>query len=1099
MREGKKKYTVFLLLIFLISPLQMFAQSGQGEKRVTLHLEKASVVELFKEIRQKTGLSFVYNVKDLSNLNQQITVEAKNEPVSSLLQRVFRNEHVSFEFVNNTIVVKPKKVVYNVKGKITDGATGDALPGASVRVEGTTQGAVADADGNYQFSCACSGQAVLVYSFIGYDEVRKTVKGDQTNNVSLSPSEKQLGEVVVNGYFTRSKKTFTGAASNYSGSELSAVSDQNVLKTISALDPSFKIVDNIAMGSDPNTVPNIQIRGVNSLPNTTDTNLNEQYKGNSNLPTFILDGFEVRVEKIYDLDPNRIANISILKDASATAIYGSRASNGVVIIDTKAPKMGRLRLNYTGGLDLEVADISDYNLLNAPEKLKYEELAGLYYGSYAIYIKEDYLKTYNERLKLVQKGYDTDWLSKPLRSTGVSNRHSVLLEGGNDSFRYGVNLSYSSTSGVMKGSNRSKLGTGIQLQYNYKNLRFKDEITYDKVTSNNSPYGSFSTYTYLNPYYYPYDDNGTIKKILFTNNTNTGTSVIVNPIYNTTLNTIDRSVYDDFINNFSVEWNIMKGLKLKGNLSLERVNTNTDVFKPADHTDFINVTENKGSYTKGNTLSNSYDGNIVLSYFTTLDKHAISFNGGWNIQETSNDNNTYSVYGFPNQSLDHPSLGAGFKEGDYVLGYATKTRLMGFFGNLNYSFDDRYFIDASVRADGSSVFGSNKRWGLFWSSGIGWNIHNEAFLKDNKIINQLRLRASTGFTGNQSFYPYQAMMMYEYRSSLAYQDYIGAVIKAYGNKDLKWQRTQKTNIGVDYEFLNHRITGYFNYFIEKSKDLLVDVTMANYLGFDSYKENLGETENKGFDFNIKVTAFKTKDIKVDLFGNGMHYNNKLKRISSGLSSYNKTADAAGSSKPYVRYQEGASINSIWVVRSAGIDPATGNELFIRKDGSYTSTWSEDDYVPYKTTDPKLSGTFGLNLYYKGWELNTNFYYRFGGYAYNQTLVDKVENVNPYLNVDRRALYNRWKTPGVTAEYKRITDLSITKPTSRFVEKDNLLSGNSLSLAYTFQSNWIRTIGAQFLKLSLIANDFMHKSTIHREMGTTYPYAHHYTFSAQITF
>ena len=245
--------------------------------------------------------------------------------------------------------------------------------------------------------------------------------------------------------------------------------------------------------------------------------------------------------------------------------------------------------------------------------------------------------------------------------------------------------------------------------------------------------------------------------------------------------------------------------------------------------------------------------------------------------------------------------------------------------------------------------------------------------------------------------------------------------------------------------------------------------------------------------------YRDKHTSVNLFANGQHYTNKLKKISSGLSSYNDLADKEAGSRPYVRYQEGASVNSIWVVKSAGIDPATGNEVFVRRDGSYTDTWSEKDYVPYKSTDPTMSGTFGLNAYYKGWELNANFFYRFGGYAYNQTLVDKVENVNPYLNVDRRALYDRWSTPGKAALYKRIDDLSTTKPTSRFVEKDNLLSANSLSLAYTFGREAIRSFGAEYLKIILTANDVLRTSTIRREMGTAYPYAHHYSLAVQLTF
>ena len=985
-----------------------------------------------------------------------------------------------------------------VRGTVYDQDTQEPIVGAQVRVEGAKAMAVTDIDGAFTLDYDAAKGGKIVVSYVGMETLSLPVKA--VMSVAMKSDVKQIGDVVVTGYYVQNKQTYTGAATSYSGKDLTSVSDRNVLSTISALDPSFKLTENIALGSDPNAIPDVQVRGMNSLPNSDVTNLNAEYKGNSNLPTFILDGFEVGVEKIFDLDPNKISRISILKDASATAIYGSRAANGVVVIETKAPQSGRLRLNYYGSVDMEIADLSDYHLLNAREKLQYEDMAGLYNGSDAIYVQEEYLKTYNERLKLVQQGYDTDWLAKPLKSVGISNKHSLQLEGGNESFRYGLNLNYLLTSGVMKGSDRSNLGTSLNLLYNYKNLRFRNELSYAKITSNNSPYGSFNTYTKLNPYYYPYDESGNLKPILFDNfSPATGSSMVVNPMYNTTLNTIDRNTYDDFVDNFSVEWNIMTGLRLKGNFSIERINRNYDNFKPADHTDFYGLTEDKGSYTKGYTQENSYNANLVLSYFKQFDKYALNFNGGWNIRETSADYNVYTVYGFANQSLDHPSLGAGFKEGDHVRGYSTKSRLMGFFGNVNFSYDDRYFVDGSIRADGSSVFGSNNRWGVFWSAGLGWNVHNEKFLKGSKVINQLRLRASTGFTGSQNFYPYQAMMMYNYSSDLAYLDYVGAVIKAFGNKNLRWQRTQKNNFGVDFAFFNNRLSGYFNYFIENSKDLLVDVNMPSYIGFSTYKDNLGETQNVGFDFNVKAVVYKNKNTSISLFANGQHYTNKLKKISSGLSSYNELADQSSSTRPYVRYQEGASINSIWVVQSAGIDPATGNEIFVRRDGSYTDTWSEKDYVPYKSADPTLSGTFGINAYYKGWELNANFYYRFGGYAYNQTLVDKVENVNPYLNVDQRALYDRWSTPGKAALYKRISDLSATKPTSRFVEKDNLLSANSLSLAYTFDRELIRTFGAEYLKLIFTANDVLRMSTIRREMGTSYPYAHHYSLAVQLTF
>ena len=1089
------------LLMLCLALGGAFAQGRPQDKRVTMHLQGATAAQLFKAVQQQTGLDFIYNVKDLIYAGT-FDVSAESESVESILQRTFKGENFTFEYSENTIIVRPIPGRYSVRGKVTDSATGEALPGANIRLQDDpSQGTVTDIDGTFTFTFASKEkQPSIVISFMGFKDFTQKVKlRTEEIAVALTPAEQQMQDVVVTGYYIQRKESFTGAATNYSGDELLAISNQGVLQSLSALDPSFKIVDNLSMGSDPNTIPDIQVRGTNSLPDAGGASLSQEFKGSANLPTFILDGFEVSVEKIYDLDPNRVARISILKDASATAIYGSRAANGVVIIDTKAPKSGQLRLNYYGSADFEVADLSKYNLLRAADKLEYERLAGLYRGSNAIYVQEEYLKDYNERLKLVRQGVDTDWLSQPLRSVGVGQKHSLQLEGGNDSFRYGVNLTYNQSVGVMLGSGRNRLGTSIKLQYNYRNLRFMNELSYDNVLSRNSPYGDFSTYTYMNPYYDPYDANGRLKPAAFqSTNPHLGNQAVANPLYNSTLDTTDKSMYDDFTDNFSVEWNILTSLKFKGNFSIERITRRSDVFKPADHTDFIGTATNKGSYSKGNTLSQSYDGSAVISYFGQYDMHTLSLNGGWNIQQTTSDYDSYTVVGFPNQQLGHPAFGTGFKEGSTITGDAQTTRLMGLFANANYSFDDRYFVDGSVRTDGSSQFGSNQRWGTFWSCGLGWNLHNEKFLAcDN--INQLRLRCSTGYTGGQNFYAYQSMMMYQYQSKFTYQDYIGAVVKAFGNDNLKWQRTQKHNCGLDFAFWGNRLSGYVNYYIENSKDLLADITMASYLGFDTYKENLGETQNKGYEFSVKAGIVYTRDWRVNLYVNGGHYRNVLKRISSGLSAYNKKADAAGSTAPYVRYVEGASINTIWVVPSAGIDPATGDEIFIRKDGTYTKVWSEQDYMPYASTDPQLSGTFGLNAYYKRWELNANFYYRFGGYAYNQTLVDKVENVDPYGNVDARALNDRWQTPGVAAKYKRIDDLSMTKPTSRFIEKDNLMTANTLSVAYTFDPKKIGKIGAEHLRVILCANDFLRLSTIRREMGTSYPFARHFSLSAQLSF
>lgn len=1089
----KKTLLVFTAISLFLHPRNADAQ----ERKITMEFRHERLSSAFKRLESISGYKLLFAYEDVNDYF--VDGKIKNEKIEKVLKFIIGNRPLKYiidgNFINITLKRKEAAKTYEkIKGYVY---AEDGMPatGVSVQICGSITGTLTNEEGYFELT-QVSEDAVIRFSHIGMETLVQKASG--TMSVYLKEDVQTLEDVVVTGYYNQRKQTFTGAANNYGSNELRTVSNHNLLFVISALDPSFKVVENLEAGSDPNAIPDIQIRGMNSLPETS--GLSKEHNNRSNMPTFILDGFEVSIEKIYDLDPNRITNISILKDASATAIYGSRASNGIVVIDTKVPVAGRLRLNYYGSLDLEAADLSDYRLLNASEKLEYERLAGLYEGTGAVYVDEEYRYLYNERLKLIRKGYDTDWLALPLHSLGVSHRHSIRLEGGNEKFRYGVDFTGNNTSGVMKGSGRSRTGTGIKFQYNYRNLRFRNEITFDKIRADNSPYGNFHEYANMNPYYYPFDENGKLKQILFTVHTpSTGKITVANPMYNAILNTKNHTVYDNFTDNFSLEWNISENVKLKGNFSLQRINKQNDNFKPADHTDFIKTEKNKGSYTKGNSLSESYDGSLVISHFGEYGKSALGLNGGWNIRQASDDYASYTIHGFPNPQLNHPSMGAGFQDKSTVEGDATINRLMGFFGNVNYSFDDRYFADFSLRADGSSQFGSESRWGMFWSSGIGWNLHKEKFMSRFPCISQLRLRMSTGYTGSQNFYPYQSLMMYSYRSSLSYQGYTGTVIRTFGNSELKWQRTRKNNIGMDFSFFGNRLSGYFNYFVEKSEDLLADIDMASYLGFDSYKDNLGETQNNGFDFSIKCDIHRTGDWHLSLFFNGQHYKNKLKKISSGLSSFNEKADAAGFTKPYVRYIEGYSINTIWVVPSAGIDPATGNEVFIDRKGKYTNKWNEKDYTAYATSDPDLSGSFGLNLYFKGFELNANFYYRFGGYAYNRTLVDKVENVNPYNNVDSRALYNRWQNPGVPARYKRINDYSLTKPTSRFVEKDNILSANSMNLAYTFPVRQLRRTGAEFLKLSFTANNFMRLSTMRREMGTNYPYAHHYSLSAQITF
>ena len=750
------KWCIAFICLFT---LNLSANVYSQKNIVSLDLSDVSIEQFVKVVKQQTSLKFMYN-SSLIRQAGKISVKVENKELKDVLSMVLGKVNLEYEFFNNVILIRQKGEGKSEqqKKKVVNGTVKDehgvTLPGVSVLIKGESVGVATDINGKYSITIPENKkEVVFAFSFVGMVPVEVRYTGQDSINVVLKEDVEKIDEVVVNGYFTRKKESYTGVSTTFSGNDLRKVSTGNILNTLSMLDPSFTKVVNNEMGSDPNTIPNFEIRGSSSLK--------ADFDGNPNMPTFIMDGFEVSAEKVFDLDPTRVRFITILKDAAATAIYGSRAANGVVVIETEAPKPGKLQLSYNGSMNFEVADLSDYNLMNAEEKLEYEVRAGLYDKEDRPDWTDDTFDAYNQKLKLVKQGNDVDWLAIPVRELGVGHKHSIIAEGGNESFRYALDLSYSNKIGVMKGSKRDTYGGGIRLQYNLKKLKFTDYASFDHVKSVNSPYGNFSAYQYYNPYYNPYDENGNVKKMLYEYSyydRGFQTKKMYNELYNAVLPSKDQSTSNRFLNNFAIEYDIIQGLKLKANLSLSVDNGRTDVYKPYENTEFIDK-EKKGSYSQGQYEDFSYDVNIILTYFKTFKKHVLNAGFIYNLRETNHDQTDVYALGFPNANMDHISMGAGFKEGDKPGGAYDVTRLVGFVGNLGYTYDERFLLDFSVRSDGSSLYGSNNRWGTFWSLGLGYNLHHEKFMERLTFINLLKIRGSIGPTGGQNFNPYQSMAM----------------------------------------------------------------------------------------------------------------------------------------------------------------------------------------------------------------------------------------------------------------------------------------------------------------------------------------------------
>lgn len=573
-------------------------------------------------------------------------------------------------------------------------------------------------------------------------------------------------------------------------------------------------------------------------------------------------------------------------------------------------------------------------------------------------------------------------------------------------------------------------------------------------------------------------------------------------------------------NNFYIEWNVFKDLKATGRIGFTSRTDESDIFYPRDHTMFRkeNMTDEeyfkRGQYTKQNGKMTTLTTDVALNYSKTWnEKHVLFANTQWSLGETKSESVTFQAEGFANDKLDYITHAQQYLEGGKPSGSESVSRETSILASVNYSYDSRYLFDGNYRANASSLFGADKRWGHFWSLGIGWNIHNESFMQNFGWLQRLKLRASTGYTGSQNFNSYQAISTYKYYSDEVYDNIIGSYLMSLANPDLQWQKTQDNNVGLDLSVFG-RVDLTFDYYIKNTSNLLTPVTLPPSAGFSSYTENLGKSQNKGFELQASVRAINNsdQDLHLNVFASLMHNTNKIKEINEALSSMNDSKDSdkglnydqdtkEKTTKPSVRYAEGQSMSAIWAVRSLGIDPGTGNELFLTKDGDLTYTWDSDDQVVCGDELPKYTGTFGFNLDWKGFSVNTSFYYRLGGQMYNQTLVDKVENCDMNYNVDHRVYTGRWTTPGQKAEFKKMTDPNyFTRPTSRFVQDLSELQMTSLNIGYDFRNCKFMQKGIiERLKLSFYMNDVFRLSTVKTERGTDYPFARSFSFQLQATF
>jgi len=1092
----KKRHYFFKLKLFCC--VWVLGMAGihavASSQPVSVRFTNVSLHDVIWELEKQTSFSFIYNTAETKAVKIK-ELNADQTEALEVLNRACSGSGLTFEVQDDVVIIKPVPVApvvppaaqqIRITGKVIDDATGEAIPFVSVLVKETTTVTITLEDGTFAVNVP-GAESVLRFSFVGYEPLELKVDPSKVMDVRMRSTETGLQAAVVTGIYTRSRESFTGSAATFGQKELISMGTSNVLQSLKTLDPSFAIRENVQFGSDPNRLPDIEVRGKSSM-----LGLRDELDTDPNQPLFILDGFESSLAVINDLDINRIESITILKDAASTAIYGSKAANGVVVVETVKPTAGRLRVSYNGSANISIPDLTSYNLMNAKEKVEFEYLAGVYnQGLIVGGSRIEYELWYQERLRALAEGIDTYWLAEPLR-VGINQRHSLHAVGGEKSFMFGIGANYNGITGVMKDSKRDVIGANIDVTYRVSKFQFSNKSSVN-IAGFTNPIVPFVEFAHTNPYYKKTNDEGVIEQWLeykrFTSPNIPYNHIVPNPLWNARLNSRNQGSNVGFSNFFIAEWFPSVEWKIRGRFGITADFNETEIFtSPEDSRQIMNKEAiRRGEFRATNQRGNRYEGEFTAAYAKLLGKNRIHLVGGGNIYSNSSLSQGYGVEGFPLGGFSHPPFAGGYIQNGNATYSESISRSVNAYFNAGYAFDDRYLMDFSLRTSGSSVFGTTQKFNTTWSVGLGWNLHREDFIKNSaKWINHLKLRASIGNPGNQNFNSASTLLTYSFQYGIVNYFGIGALPDQIGNPDLQWQVTVDKNAGFDLTALDRRLSVNFDYYHKVTDPLLVRVETPLSSGTSVYFTNAGKQTSEGLTFTATYHILRDLNRRIlwNVRVNGRAQKNIIDNIGDQLSLFN----SSGRGVSTTRYFDGADPDDLWGVRSAGIDPSTGRELFVKKEGGYTYDFSYDDEVVIGNTRPKLEGIIGTSFTWKMLTVNLNFRYRYGADLFNSVVRDKVEGVDPAMNQDRRALYERWTNPGDFSRFKDIRDINGSPMTSRFVQRENVFTLESLHIEYQFTDGWIKKLNLSNLKAFFSMRDVFRASTVRVERGIQYPFA-----------
>ena len=1106
------------LILFFTLLINLYTHAQQ----IHIDVKNAEMKGVFRTLRRQSGYAFMYNLHDLKKA-RPVTLKYDGKDINAVLQLVFRGQPLAFTINDKLVNITPRQsrksvglardvlILPRVEGLITD-EDGSPIAGATVALQNGNQDhpqakTKTDDQGKFVLIDVRAG-AELEVSIIGYLKLTLSA-APELGSIRLKPNTTSLKEVAVvsTGMTVRAKETFTGAAAVYTGEQLKRAGNVNIIKSLRSLDPSLIILENNRSGSNPNALPGMELRGQSSI---TTASLRDDFTEDPNQPLFILDGFETTLRTIVDLDMNRVATITLLKDAASTAIYGSRASNGVVVVETIQPKPGEIRLNYTSDFTMERPDLSAYSMMNASEKLQFEKLSGVYTAP-ALYPELQnlyYDPLYSQKLRKVISGVNSYWLNDPLQ-TGISQRQSLYAEGGSSSLTFNVGGNYRTLQGTMIGSGRKDWGARLNLSYRTKKLKVNNNAYLSGYRADESNYGSFSTWVNMNPYYEKVDNTEPYVFSFYDSRSNdfyypapSSFIHVSNPHYNAALNSFNKSTNLAITNNLQLIYDWSKKFRLQASVQFSNSSTTSNVFKSPLNTDFDNVDVlKKGSYNYRHTESLFYTANAMASYAEKNGKHAFQANLRTEIQDKSNELKGFIAEGFPNSTNGNPRFAYNYEESGIPLAVKSIARRNSLIANGYYSYDERYNVDVSFTYDGSTSFGLANSYQPFAAIGASWNLHKEHFAQSADWLDVMRLRLSYGVTGNQNFASASSISTFRYLPDYNYFGQ-GVSLEKLGNPNLKWQNTYQANLGLDAELLHHRLTLQLNGYRKYTRPLVLAIDLPSSTSLSNYPINAGNLNTLGLEGTVRFAPVYQPERRIIWFVNltGTTMKQRYSGFNDMLSGLNQSLQSLNS---LTRYHDGYDYYDIWAVPSLGIDPASGREIFQKRDGSKTFSYSYDDIVKVGNSRPDLQGVFSNTFSYKGLNFSVYLRYFLNRDVWNEVLFNKVENISLTrvinTNLDKRALYDRWQQPGDQAQFKAISLTGTTPMSSRFIQREDAISIEAVSMGYEFAKNrWMAKARISSLRLNAYTNDLYYFSTVRAERGLDYPFARSFSLSLSAT-